>query len=282
VKFQNIIQLICTVFAIAILAYALIFTKFIKNKAEHSVGAESIYAELGAINTEGNLLAAQAMQQARDFIQAGQYNNAYEKLRFIVNFYPDVPFAPDARRILGELNMDQLMSPNNMRGKSVYTVQKGDSLSRIASKNRTTVEAIMALNALMNPQRIQPQQELVVMPLTFRILINVKQKRVVVYNQETYVKEYPILDLLYPSKQSRTATSVARTVAYEGASLYNRISPYYRENPKMLTLKHGNLVIRAVKHPDEPDLGKGFFLSSSDMEELNLLVKSGTPVEIQL
>jgi len=58
--------------------------------------------------------------------------------------------------------------------------------------------------------------------------------------------------------------------------MISRISSKYRSNKKLIILKDGRLLIRPVKHPDEADPGSGFFLSETDMEEYNLLVRPGS------
>lgn len=45
---------------------------------------------------------------------------------------------------------------------STYTVVAGDTLTKIAERNGTTVDAIVKLNGLTNPNSIQPGQKLVI------------------------------------------------------------------------------------------------------------------------
>ena len=90
-----------------------------------------------------------------------------------------------------------------------------------------------------------------------------------------------MLEVSYTSKSKLITTNIDRSMAFDGGTLVPRISSKYRVNKKLLILKAGNLQIRPVKHPDEPDPGKGFFLSASDMEEYNLLVRDGNVVEIK-
>lgn len=46
------------------------------------------------------------------------------------------------------------------KSSKTYTVRKGDSLSRIASRNGTTVKALCRLNGLTTSSKLQPGQKL--------------------------------------------------------------------------------------------------------------------------
>ena len=92
----------------------------------------------------------------------GQFDDAREKLLFIVNFYPLSNSAAEARRLLGELNLDEILSTDVMEGKSVHTVVSGDSFLKIANKYDTTLDCIMHLNGLQRLDRLHPGDELVV------------------------------------------------------------------------------------------------------------------------
>lgn len=268
---------------VAALTCALIFAKSVKEKAgELGQNPEALYEELDTFTTQGNLLSLQAMQQARQLVEAGEYNKANDKLRFLINFYSEASFADEARGILGALNLDQLMSPSSSKYKTSYKVKSGDSLSRIAKKHDSTVENIMEINGFLYPDRIHPDQEMQVMALNFRTVIDVGDKTIALYDGQTFVKDYPLLEVTYGGKNKMITTKIEQTMAYDGGSMISRISSKYRSNKKLIILKDGRLLIRPVRHPDEADPGSGFFLSETDMEEYNLLVRPGGEVEIRL
>lgn len=278
-----IIQGVCAIIVLTMLTGSLMFAKHVKEKAKALGGGPiALYDELGSINTKGDLLSMREMQQARQYVIDGEYGKAHDKLRFLINFYAEASFAKEARGVLGALNLDQILSPSSPKYKTSYTVKRGDSLSRIAKKHDSTVENIMELNGFLYSNRIHPEQEMIVMKLGFRTVIDIEQKSLTLYDGETFVKEYPLLEISYRGKSKVMLTEINQSMAYDGEELISRISSRYRPNKKMIVLKHGDLQIRAVKHPDEPDLGQGFFLSHSDMEEFNLLVREGGEVEVRL
>jgi len=268
---------------ITLLVLALVFAKFVKGKAQElGEGATVLYEELSNAESQVNLPSVQAMQAARDFLEEGNYSKAREKLLFIVNFYSDVPFAKDARRILGAMNMDHLMNPSSPKYKESYQIKSGDSLSKIAKRYDTTVENIMAVNGLKYSNRIQPGQEIKIVRMDFRILVDVQKKIITVFKGDQFLNEYPILDTLISSRKKVITTSIDRILGFNRTSTYQRGSSKYYSSQKMIILRVGDLQIRPVKHPDESDPGAGFFINKNDMEEIALFMKSGTQVEIQL
>lgn len=282
-KIRYIIQIITAIIVLVCLISAITFSNFVKKKTlVYEATTSTLFEELNSTDTHGSLPAAQAMKSARNFLELGDYNQSREKLLFITNFYSEAPFSTSARQILGEMNMDQLLSPSNLKYKKSYTVKNGDSLSKIARNHETTIENIMELNGLLYNNRIHPGQSLVLLPLKFSSVINVKKKTLTLYYDGQYIKEYPILESQITSKSKKITTTVDRAMAYDGDTTVSKISNKYLRNKKLLTLKSGNLQIRATRQLNEESLGSGFFLKDSDMEEFALLIKSGDPVEIQL
>ncbi len=283
VKVTQIIQIILAVVILVAFTFSLILAKHVKDKAaDLGKGAQKLYGQLNELDTEGSLPGAQAMQRAREFLEVGDYSEAREKLLFITNFYSEAPFASRARKILGEMNLDQFFSPDTLKEKSEYTIKRGDSLSKIAKKHECTVEYIMALNGLSYPDRIQPGQKLIVRPINFKTVIDAKQRLLTLVDDGKYIKEYPLLEVTAKSRSSKITTKIDQALGYDKSSTFPRSSSSYQKNKKMVLLKDGNWLIRGVKHPDEIDPGSGFFLSESNMEEYSILIKSGDPVEIRL
>lgn len=282
-KFQGIIQIIVAVAVFSCLVVSVIFAKFVKDQARTlGQGGSVLYEELSNTNTGASLPGAQAMQRVREFLEEGDNTQAREKLLFITNFYSDASYATQARAILGEMNLDQLFSREILKNKQTYEIKSGDSLSRIANKFGCTPEYIMELNGITQPNRIHPGQEVMVAMMNLKGVINVKKKSLILLNEEQFLKEYLLREVIVQGKSGSLKREVKKAIGYSNSTTYPRSSQGYLKNKKMLILEPGNLVIREVKHPDEPDLGSGFFLSAEDMEELALFLKSGDTIEIQL
>ena len=50
-----------------------------------------------------------------------------------------------ARRIVGEMNLDEILSTSHMAGKTNHIVKSGDSFLGIASRYKTSIDCIMHL-----------------------------------------------------------------------------------------------------------------------------------------
>ena len=117
----------------------------------------------------------------------------YELLRT----FPDSARAPEAKRIIGEMNLDALFSPGQNSTRKDYVVQPGDSLGRIAGKNATTVECLLRANSMMS-SALQPGDHVFVFPLEFEIQVSVKAKTLTLLRNGRFFKEYQAVDVRMP------------------------------------------------------------------------------------
>lgn len=246
---------------------------------------ESTVPRLREVKVEGSTVEPDeiAFERAREFLATGQFEEARVKLEFIVTLYPGSPSAAEGRRILGELNLDDLLSTEVMDGKVMYTVKSGDNFTKIALQHETTLDCIMHMNGLQRMDKLYPGNELVLLPLNFNIKIDVPRKRLSLFREGHFLKAYQLLS----ARTRRGAKGTLRSKIGQkiGISNGSRISPVrhesYRAAQKVLILDHQGLQLREVVEADEENSGRGFFLSESDMEELALLLRVGNEVEVR-
>jgi hypothetical protein len=224
-----------------------------------------------------------AFERAREFLATGKFVEAREKLEFIVGVFPGSPSAAEARRILGELNLDELLSTEIMEGKAMHTVVSGDNFTKIALKHETTLDCIMHMNGLQRLDKLYPGDELVLLPLNFNIKIDVPRKRLSLFKEGRFLKSYPLLH----ARTKKGPKNTLRTKIGQKIGIFNgrRVSPVkfqsYRNSKKVLILDHRGLQLREVAEADEEHPSRGFFLTASDMEELSLLLRVGNEVEVR-
>jgi LysM repeat protein len=246
---------------------------------------ESTVPRLQEVKVEGSTVEPDeiAFERAREFLATGQFAEARVKLEFIVTLYPGSPSAAEGRRILGELNLDDLLSTEVMDGKVMYTVKSGDNFTKIALKHETTLDCIMHMNGLQRMDKLYPGNELVLLPLNFNIKIDVPRKRLSLFKEGHILKAYQLLS----ARTRRDAKGALRSKIGQKMGISNgrSISPVrhesYRVAQKVLILDHQGLQVREVVEADEENSGRGFFLSESDMEELALLLRVGNEVEVR-
>ncbi|MGC6427357.1 MAG: hypothetical protein ACON5H_10240 [Akkermansiaceae bacterium] len=229
--------------------------------------------------------------RALELIAMERLEDAREKLLFIQNLHADSEFGPEARRILGEINLDEVLSVSNMKNKQVHVVQPGRGAPlAIAKKYKTTLDCLMFLNGFLDMSVLHPGDEIIVMPLGFKIVIDLANKRVVLYHRDferqehIFTKEYLIQRTDISKIGSRPVFGSIRTkIAEVNGRAYQPFHSQYRHGSKILIVEAGrrHIQIRRVPEIDEEDPGQGVFLRESDMEELAMLIRLGNEVEIK-
>ena len=222
-----------------------------------------------------------AFQKAHELLALGRLDEAREKLATIVNIYPNSSSAAVARRIIGEMNLDEILATDHMDGKLVHEVKTGDSLLGIAAKHRTTIDCMMHLNSMLDLPRLQPGQKFVVMPLDFRLLIEPARGTVALWQDGRFIRDYPVIHWGAGSKTSRHGKITAKPAELEGRRVLPQ-SADYRAAEKVIVIEAPPLQIRAWEDGEEEDKPAGtILLRPEDMEELSLLTRVGNEVEIR-
>lgn len=230
---------------------------------------------------------AKVFEKAKELIAVGDLPAARERLLMVVNIYPRSKAAPEARRIVGEMNLDDLLSAARMDGKEVHIVRPGESFLGIAAKHKTTLDCIMHLNGLMDLSGLRPGEELVVMPLELRVLIEPARKTLSLWEGGRFIKEYPLVSMDLGGLKGALRTKISSKVGISGE---RRVTPGmkdYRESEKSFALEKSSLRIGSVDPAAEAQPGEdlspdpGFHLAVEDAEELALLLRPGNEVEIR-
>lgn len=225
-----------------------------------------------------------AFQKAHELLALDQYVEAREKLMAIVNIFPTSPSAPVARRIVGDMNMDEVLSASYREGKVIHVVKRGDSFLGIAAKNKTSLDMIMYLNGMFELGSIQPGDELMVMPLEFRILIEPQRKSISLWDGGRFLREYPIVHMAAGGPLANLKTTIESKGAIAGGKRLQPTAKGYRGASKYIQISKLPVPILADDPTTDADTkgnARGIFLSGPDMEELNLVTRAGNEVEIR-
>lgn len=220
-----------------------------------------------------------AFTKAHELIALGKIPEGREKLMAIVNFFPTSTAAPKARRIVGEMNLDEILSSDFTEGKSDYEVKRGDSYFAIASRNDTSLDILMHLNGMMELKNLQPGDDLQLMPLNYRILIEPQRQSVSLWDGAKFVCEYTIVSMDGVNLSSGKTVIASRRATLDGSSI-SPTAKNYRASSKSIVLKSPPLQIFPYD-ADEESPPHGIFLRVPDMEELFLLTRTGNEVEIR-
>lgn len=221
-----------------------------------------------------------AFQKAHELLALGKLAEAREKLTAIINTYPGSGSAPVARRIVGEMNLDEILSATHMEGKKTHVVKRGNSFLQIATEYHTSLDMIMHLNGMMDLKGLQPGDELVVMPLDFRVLIEVQRKTVSLWDGGRFIREYPIIHLGVPGTLAPGKTKISSKLAEWAGHKVAPQSKDYRSADKILQLAKPSVQIHGAEESGEIS-SRGIVLLAQDMEEISLLTRVGNEVEIR-
>lgn len=220
-----------------------------------------------------------AFQKAHELIAMGKIPEGREKLMAIVNVFPTSPSAPSARRIVGQMNLDEILSSAFPEGKTNYEVKRGDSYFAIAGRNQTSLDMLMHLNGMMELKNLQPGDDLQMMPLNFRLLIEPQRKAISLWEGAKFICEYPIVKITGTTPKSGKTVIASRRATIDGRNV-PPTEKNYRTTSKSIQLKSPPLQIFPFDEADEAP-PTGFFLSLPDIEELFLLTRTGNEVEIR-
>ena len=224
-----------------------------------------------------------AFQRAKELLAMESMHEAEDKLKYIVSYYPAAESASEARRILGEMNVDRLLDPDWREGKKEITVKRGDTFTRIIRQNKTTMDSLIHLSKLMRADHrsLHPGDKLTVMPLDMRLVINIRRKTLTVWREGEFIKEYPLQKIAYKGKATSRHLKVGSILGEVDGKMYPSHMEPYRNAQKVIFLSDKSLAIRTFSADNADDMHLGFFLSEADMEEIPLLLRSGNDVEIK-
>ncbi len=239
-------------------------------------------------------------EKAANLLALGHLEPARENLTTIIRVFPASVHAPEARRIVGEMNLDEILSTSHSAEKQVHTVKRGDSYLAIANKYQTTLDCILYLNGMTRLNTLQPGAELVVMPLNHRLVIECREMVVSLWDEGRYLCQYPIIHLGGADKLSSQNLSIqAKSGQLDGRAIRPTAPTKAQvQRPgtggkrgtapqvaapepfrKGLQLNRHGLRITSFL-PEDKD-SPGIFLAPEDMEELFLLTRTGNTVEIR-
>ena len=238
---------------------------------------------------------ARRFDAAVELIRAGQLDEGREALYLLLKQFPESPTCAEAKRIIGEINLDRLFSPTYLEGKVDYIVQPGDVLQVIASKHKTSLDAITRMNGLRGTT-IHPGDHLLIMPVDFDFAVDVTNKKVIVLRKGRFFAEYPAVDVKLPvgfrvpaeiKLGMKSASLEGKPVAATDAA--------YLEAEKLIPGSKPGVVLRPVPvarpvetkaasagasdgSPNSPDFG--IFLRTEDLEEVFAMARSGASLKL--
>ena len=225
-------------------------------------------------------------QAAAQLRQDGKLTEARDAFISLIQKYPSGKHLDEARDLLGEVNVDILLSRHPSPEKTEYVVKPGDVLAKISRKLKTTPELIMRMNN-MSGTMLHIGEHLLISHPDFSIVIQRKMNLVVLLNHGTFFKQYHVREAKLQGKQSAKITAkVAETMAWKGGKRVGIGSKEYLSSTRWVRLAGApsytvySLPDSAHPNLDQPPPPAGLGLAASDVEELSSLVNNKTAVTI--
>ncbi len=226
-------------------------------------------------------------QAAAQLRQEAKLAEARDALIAFIQKYPTGLHIEEAKDLLGEVNVDILLSRYPSPEKTEYVVMSGDVLAKIARKLKTTPELIMRMNN-MSGTMLRIGDRLLISNPDFSIIIQRKANLVVLLNHGAFFKQYHVREAKLPPKQPATITAkVAETMAFKDGKRVGLGSKEYIGSTRWIRLAGAagytlySISDAAHSNLDQPPPPVGLGLAASDVEELSSLVNNRTPVTIR-
>lgn len=233
-------------------------------------------------------------EAAADLIRVGRLDEGREAMYNLLRQFPESPTCEEAKRIIGEINLDRLFSPTYLEGKVDYIVQPGDrGLLAIALKHKTSLDAIVRLNGLRG-NTIHPGDHLLIMPVDFDFAVNVTDKKVVVLRQGRFFAEYPAVDVRLPAgfRVPAEVKLATKSASLDGKPVAASDEAYLDAEKVIPAANRPGVVLRTVPVARvESGEGKGsevasltpqfgIFMLREDLEEVFAMARSGASLKL--
>jgi LysM repeat protein len=224
-------------------------------------------------------------QAAAKLRQEGKLIEARDALSAFIVKYPSGLHLEEAKDLLGEINVDILLSRIPSPEKEEYIVKPGDVLQKISNKLKTTPELIMRMNN-MSGTMLHIGERLLISHPDFSLVIERKTKLVVLLNHGAFFKQYHVLEeKLSPRQPPKVTTKVSEIMAWREGKRVGFGTKEFMGSTRWIRLGAPAYTIYSVTdaaHPnlEQPPPAQGLGLAATDVEELSGLVNSRTPVTI--
>lgn len=215
------------------------------------------------------------IEQARQLIREHRPEEAARLLLPLVGL--DGIAGREARSLVGAVNAPRYLSRRHPAA-AVYTVRRGDHLTKISTALRCPHELLMLLNGIVDPAAIHVGQRLVYVPMRLQMEINMPRREITVWDGETLVSSYSIAGVGQAAAAGPAAeedATVSQRDGYVDGGKLPAWSPLMVCANRRIVLSNGMTLTDGAAAA-----GKALRLPQAHLNELALLVAVGSPVHI--
>ncbi|MBI2103961.1 MAG: L,D-transpeptidase family protein [Candidatus Omnitrophica bacterium] len=206
--------------------------------------------------------------------------------RMLLERFPESPLLAKTQVRLGNVNVALLFSPIVTELDTVHVVRPGDTLGKIASSYRTTVEFVRRANGLQG-DIIRPGQKLKIPKGTFSVVVDKSQNQLLLTENDQFVKTYRVAtgkeDSPTPVGTFKVVNRIPDPVWYKQGAVVPPESPENILGTRWLGIDKKGYGIHGSVDPDA--IGQRVTagcvrMTNSDVEELFDIIPVGTDVTI--
>jgi LysM repeat protein len=222
------------------------------------------------------------LEQGKQLIAKGNTDDGKRLLISIFQSFPKSVKADEARKIVGDMNIQNFFSPQPSADKKEYVVVRGDSIAKISAKTKAAPELIFKANGL-DGLMIQPGQKFIIPNGQFSVGIFIGAQAVELLNRGEFFRWYKALDFHLPPNLSSGQLKVIGKEAWAGGARVAFGEKKFLGSSRWVVLSQAGITFYSDTSPNVPNVQKprfGIQLASEDMEELFALLAKDTPVTI--
>ncbi len=224
-------------------------------------------------------------EKCAQIFQAGDRAASRTALEQFLREYPSSTKRDSAHDMLGEINAAEFFA-TKQNDDNTYIVGKGDSLQRVAGRTKVSVELLTHLNKL-DGRYLHPNQRLLAPATAFRLVVQQKQRRVVLWNGDKFFRQYPAAE--WPASKQGIRPKQSGKVTEKRA--FDSTGSVLPTNPRYFAAYHILIVnipgCSMHTQPADPKAaverppGGGIGLIPDHMNEIAVLLPSGAPVSME-
>jgi hypothetical protein len=189
--------------------------------------------------------------------------------------------------VLGEINAAAFFSAPRTEA-NTYVVKSGDSLARVSARTKVPMELLVHLNRLEG-RYLHPNQRLLAPQCSFRMVIQQKAQRVVLYDGDKFFRQYPAT--VWPAGHGKQGIAPRQTGRVTEKRAFDDTGGVTTAQFRYYAAQH-MIIVNIPGHslytqPDDPKAivqrppGGGIGMSPAFMSEISVLLPAGAPVSIE-
>jgi LysM repeat protein len=222
------------------------------------------------------------LEQGKQLIAKGEIEDGKHLLISLFQSFPKSTKADEARKTVGDMNIQDLFSSQPSADKKEYVVARGDSIAKIAAKTKAAPELIFKANGL-DGLMIQPGQKFIIPSGQFTVQIFMESQAVELLNHGQFFRWYKGQDFHLPPNMKPAVLKVIGKEAWSGGARVTFGEKRFLGSSRWVVLSQNGITLYSETAPNTPNVTKprfGIQLAPDDMEELFALLPKETTVTL--